>query len=107
MKYTDEQIKQALLNISYGGHSCAKCKFDNGKGDDRCGLKNCKIGRLAADLINRQEAEIERLNRFKAFFESLCEFDLEVLGYTEDGDTIPFNVLYENAVKEMVGESDV
>ena len=60
-KHTDEQIKEALPNIAYGGHSCAKCKFDNGKGEDRCGLKNCKIGRLALDLINRQEAEIERL----------------------------------------------
>ena len=100
-KYTDEQIKKALECCSG-----STCRTD-------CPLSNISeipcdsiLNTCALDLINRQEAEIERLNRFKAFFESLCEFDLEVLGYTEDGDTIPFKVLYENAVKEMVGEGE-
>lgn len=58
---TDNDIIKALPNVAYAGHSCSKCKFDSGKGDDRCGLKGCKITRNALDLINRQKAEIERL----------------------------------------------
>jgi hypothetical protein len=51
-KPTDSDIKKALSNMTYGGHYCAKCKYDNGKGEDRCGLKGCKIARYALDLIN-------------------------------------------------------
>ena len=47
--------------MTYGGHYCAKCKYDNGKGNDRCGLKGCKIARYALDLINHLQAEVERL----------------------------------------------
>ena len=62
-KLTDSEIGKALSNMTYGGHYCAKCKYDNGKGEDRCGLKGCKIARYASDLITRQKAEIERLRR--------------------------------------------
>lgn len=61
-KFTDEEVIKALSTVSYGGHSCEKCKFEISKGDDRCGLKGCNICRLAIDLINRKNAEIERLN---------------------------------------------
>ena len=60
-KLTDKDIIKALPNMTYGGHYCAKCKYDNGKGNDRCGLKGCKIARYALDLINRLQAENERL----------------------------------------------
>ena len=58
---TDNEIIKALSNMTYGGHYCSKCKYDNGKGDDRCGLKGCKIARYALDLITRQQAEKEAL----------------------------------------------
>lgn len=45
--------------MRYGGHGCKNCKYDNGKGDDRCGLKGCKIARYALDLITRQQAKID------------------------------------------------
>ena len=61
-KLTDAEIKKALTKVLYGGHGCKDCKYDNGKGDDRCGLKGCKIARYALDLINRQEAEIKHLD---------------------------------------------
>lgn len=60
-KLTDNEIIKALSNMTYGGHYCSKCKYDNGKGDDRCGLKGCKIARYALDLITRQQAENENL----------------------------------------------
>lgn len=60
---SDEEIVKSLGKILYGGHSCMYCKYNNGKGDDRCGLKGCKIARNALDLINRQRAEIERLKK--------------------------------------------
>lgn len=59
---TDNEIIKALGCISYGGHSCVECKHKVSKGDERCGLKGCNITRNALDLINRQKAEIERLN---------------------------------------------
>ena len=58
---TDKEIIKALEGMTYGGHSCMHCKYGTTKGDDRCGLQGCKIGRDALDLINRQQAEIERL----------------------------------------------
>ena len=60
-KLTDNEIIKALPNMTYGGHYCLKCKYDNGKGNDRCGLKGCKIARYALDLITRQQAEKEAL----------------------------------------------
>ena len=60
---TDNEIIKALPKMLYGGHTCMNCKYDNGKDNDRCGLKGCKIARYALDLINRQQAEIERLQK--------------------------------------------
>ena len=60
-KLTDSEIVKALPKMLNGGHGCKNCKYDDGKGDDRCGLKGCKIARYALDLINRQKAKIEEL----------------------------------------------
>ena len=62
---TDEQIVKALPTVAYGGHSCNKCKYKYEKGECRCGLKGCRITRNALDLINRQQAEIERLHKLQ------------------------------------------
>ena len=58
---TDNEIIKALSEMLYAGNSCVTCKYDNGRGDDRCGFCGCKIARSAVDLINRQKAEIEML----------------------------------------------
>ena len=60
---TDNEIKKALEKMTYGGHSCMHCEYGTTKGDYRCGLQGCKIGRDALDLINRQQAKIERLGK--------------------------------------------
>ena len=55
MKYTDEQVKAALRQCKTE-YSCNGCPYKS-FGDD------CfeKLNNDALDLINRQEAEIERL----------------------------------------------
>ena len=58
---SDNEIKKALEKMTYGGHSCMHCEYGTTKGDYICGLQGCKIGRDALDLINRQQAEIEKL----------------------------------------------
>ena len=60
---TDNEIIKALEGVTYGGNSCAECKHKVSKGDERCGLKGCNIARNALDLINRQQAEIERFRK--------------------------------------------
>ena len=60
---TDNEIIKALGNLTYGGHSCGKCKHQVEKGDERCGIKGCNIARNALDLINRQQAEIEKKSK--------------------------------------------
>ena len=60
-KLPDSEIVKALPKMLNGGHGCKNCKYDDGKGDDRCGLKGCKIARYALDLINRLQAENESL----------------------------------------------
>lgn len=41
------------------------CKHKIDKGDNRCGIKGCNIAQQALDLINRQQAEIERLQKLQ------------------------------------------
>lgn len=62
-KLTDNEIIKALPTVAYGGHSCNKCRYKWDNGENRCGLKGCRITRNALDLINRQKAEIRRLNQ--------------------------------------------
>ena len=129
-KLTDSKIVKALSNMTYGGHYCAKCKYDNGKGEDRCGLKGCKIARYALDLINRLQAENERLNKDK---ENLAYSFANAVGqkmtakaeaYTEciekakeeiyhqphsrsletSGERARIIKIFDNLLKELVGE---
>ena len=63
MKLSDNEIIKALENLTYGGHSCGKCKHQVKKGDEKCGIKGCNIARNALDLINRLKAENERVEK--------------------------------------------
>ena len=54
---TDEQIKQVLKNCN-NSYSCVTCLLH---GDEACG----QIHKIALDLINRKEAEIERLKEYE------------------------------------------
>lgn len=57
-RYTDEEIKSSLEVIATS-QNCNECKIRNG----RWGTCNCSqiTANVALDLINRQEAEIEKL----------------------------------------------
>lgn len=56
----DEEIIKAMPTISYGGHSCEKCKYRHIKDGHRCGLEGCFIARNALDLINRLKVKNEK-----------------------------------------------
>lgn len=89
----DEQIIKALENMQYGGHSCADCKFGTMKGYERCGIKGCIISRQAALLINRQKAEIERL-------EFRCD-DCDRIGLTRSEYKTCIKQAKSEAIKEF------
>ena len=57
-KYTDEQTKQALKCCGEDG--CEECPMNFTSDDIGCELYVGQLYLLALDLINRQEAEIER-----------------------------------------------
>lgn len=50
---TADQIRTALATVSYAGHSCATCEYKITTGDNRCGLKGCRITQTALDVINK------------------------------------------------------
>lgn len=116
-KLTDSEIVNALSKVRYGGHGCKNCKYDNGKGDDRCGLKGCKIARYALDLITRQQAEIENLkvenqslrgaaNSLKMHYEE-AQANIERLKKIREADKkliTSLNKCYETAKSEAVKE---
>lgn len=108
-KLTDKDIIKALPNMTYGGHYCAKCKYDNGKGNDRCGLKGCKIARYALDLITRQQAENENLkvelqsmrgaaNSLKMHYEE-AQAEIERLKESLNIELENFATEYDNKIK--------
>ena len=105
------EIIEALPTVGYGGHCCMKCKYRVDKGEEKCGIKGCKIVRNALDLINHQKAEIERLeielkamrgaaNSYKAEVERLekdlikCKLEKEMLHQT-------VSEIQANAIKEF------
>lgn len=64
---TDEKITELLKHCSDNG-SCGECVFDNGNA-------HCinKLMQHALDLINRQKAEIEKLEA------ELCEYPVKTV----------------------------
>ncbi len=103
---TDEQIIKALSNISYGGHSCMKCKQKITKGDNRCGLKGCYIARLAIDIINRQKAESKKqITRTLRFFVNKLKWNIT---YHKKGEKFSVKMckdIIDNLLKEMESEN--
>ncbi|MBQ8357888.1 MAG: hypothetical protein IJX39_08805 [Clostridia bacterium] len=56
-----EDVMRALAKMTYGGRSCTDCKYGKKRGEDRCGLKGCRIAQTALALLREKDAEIERL----------------------------------------------
>lgn len=76
---TDKKIIKALPQIKYGG--CKGCTYGIFSGDDRCGMKGCKIARDALDLIHRQQAEI---NQFAEANKMVADLKTAETNKTED-----------------------
>ena len=86
---TDNDIIKAL-------ECCKECPAK--ENNVECGdvLKN-----NALKLINRQKAEIEKLQAFKSCFDKLYGKGLEVANWHLNGSTEPFDNFYESALGEM------
>ena len=102
----DKEIIKALGNKKYGGHSCVNCKFGITKGEDRCGLKGCNIARNALDLINRQQAEIERFKKIETTVNGFWS-EIQKLAMFKDKETPTLEELLEymdNLKAEAINE---
>ena len=95
---TDNIIIQSLTICSFYENSCNKCPL--------CKTDICNnISKNAFDLIKRQKEEIEKLHKFKSYFDDLYEKGLEVTNWHLNGNTEPFDNFYESALKEMEDEN--
>ena len=94
---TDNEIIKVLEKEA--DFDCGMCS-NNG---ENCLCEDCAsvISRVALDLINRQKAEIERLQAFKSYFDELYGKGLEVANWHLNGNTEPFDNFYESALEEM------
>ena len=118
-KYTDEQIKMALeLCVNWKSEYCLNCPLT-----DECDNDSDALIRNTLDLIKRQEAEIERLEKENNHFagvgklhseikaEAIKEFweDLKKQSFQGCDCAVPDDVVFvedgDDLVKEMVGES--
>lgn len=41
------------------------------------------------------------MQKFKSYFDSLYGLDLEILGFTEDGNEKPYDEFYDSAISDM------
>lgn len=67
-------------------------------------VDNNRIDKLVLDLINRQQAEIERLKVFKSYFDELYGKGLDVANWHLNSELEPFDNFYESALQEVMGE---
>lgn len=88
----DNDIIKALEYCADGRY-CGDCGYD---------IKSAKciakIMKDSIDLINRQKAEIERLRKFKSYFDDLYGKGLEVSNWHLNGDLEQFDNFYESAL---------
>lgn len=67
-------------------------------------VDNNRIDKLVLDLINRQQAEIERLKAFKSYFDELYGKGLDVANWHLNSELELFDNFYESVLQEVVGE---
>ena len=96
---TDNEIIKALEVCTSELQDCVLCPL----------LDNCDplvLDGQALDLINRQQAEIEKLQVFKSYFDELYGTGLDIANYHLNGALESFDNFYESALQEMVGENN-
>lgn len=96
---TDNEIIKALeCHAEESLDTCSLCPLLNIEG---CAYEAAKY---ALDLINRQQAEIERLKAFKSYFDELYGKGLDVANWHLNSELEPFDNIFESALQEVVGE---
>lgn len=95
---TDNEIIKAL--------EC--CAEDEWRCNNNCPFfEKCSktlMAKSSLDIINRQQAEIERLKAFKSYFDELYGKGLDVANWHLNSELEPFDNFYESALQEVVGE---
>ena len=96
---TDNEIIKALeCHAEESLDTCSLCPLLNIEG---CAYEAAEY---ALDLINRQQAEIERLKAFKSYFDELYGKGLDVANWHLNSELEPFDNFFESALQEVVGE---
>lgn len=96
---TDKEIIKALeCHAEESLDTCSLCPLLNIEG---CAYEAAEY---ALDLINRQQAEIERLKAFKSYFDELYGKGLDVANWHLNSELEPFDNFFESALQEVVGE---
>ena len=95
---TDEQIIKSL-ECHIEAEDCVSCEMF-GKCDEFL------LTQKTLDLVNRQNAEIEKLKAFKSYFDKLYGKGLDIANWHLNGALEPFDSFYESALQEMTGVSD-
>ena len=69
-------------------------------------IRALEIVKSTRDLITRQQAEIEKLQAFKSYFDELYGTGLDIANYHLNGVLDPFDNFYASALQEMAGEDN-
>lgn len=77
-----------------------RTKLESKRYRGKCSGQKVELTRLYEEN-NRQKAEIERLQKFKTYFDGLYGINLEVEGWHENGNTISFDEFYDSAIEDM------
>ena len=58
-------------------------------------------------IIEEQQAEIEKLKKFKSYFDDLYGYGLEVINWHLNEELEPFDNFYDSAIQEMENKDNV
>ena len=100
---TDNEIIKTLECLCGNALNCRECPYS-----PRYKFPLCQqqVAKDALDLINCQQAEIEKLQAFKSYFDELYGTGLDVANWHLNGTLEPFDNFYESALQEMAGEDN-
>lgn len=116
----EKEIIKALEKMKFGGHSCLECKHKKVKGDNRCGIKGCRIAQDALDLIYHKRAKIAVMSVENANLKMFCgEQTAEIERLKEENKKqkiildgiedavhpLPFETDYDKAIKQAKSEA--
>jgi hypothetical protein len=83
-----------------GDMSCSDCPL--------CGNEHCCdiLSNETIAYIEKLKAKIEKLNKFKSYFDGLYGYGLEVLNWHLNEELEPFDNFYDSAIQEMESKNN-